>query len=287
MKKPILYFCLLICYLTIQSCTKSKDGTPSPKTPTAKAGDDQVAFVGELVGLDGSASTDPTGASLTYKWSFNSKPSGSTANIINADKAKPEFSPDKVGEYIATLTVSNGTSEGKVNTKITAGAGPFLTEFLNQSSLKYAKDTGSNSPGDAGYQFVSSKDIKVTHLAILLPEPGKYMVTIWNPQSTGVIYQGEVEQKAIGSLGSAKIAPNPIELAKDKKYIISVYYGGSPIYAADKVGGGNIFPYTNQAITVEGSRISSGSNAKPSFPSSTFQELYKNRGFVSFAYVEK
>ena len=285
MKKILVYTLILNLIFLLQSCNKSKDSTPAPKSPTAKTGDDQVAFVGELVALDGSASTDPTGVNLTYKWSFSAKPTGSTANIINADKVKPEFSPDKVGDYIITLTVSNGSSEGKVSTKISAGAGPFITEFLGQTSLSYAKEIGS--PGDAGYQFTVSKDIKVTHLIVFMPEIGKYKVTIWNPQSTGIIYQGEVEQKAIGSIGSVKIAPNPIELGLGKKYIISVFSGSNSIYNASKVGSANIFPYTNQLITIEGSRVSSGSHSVPSFPASTFQELYHMRGFAMFAYVEK
>jgi PKD domain len=285
MKKLVNYSILFISIIFLQSCNKAKD--TSPKGPTAKTGDDQVAFVGELVELDGSASTDPSGASLTYKWSFSSKPAGSTANIINASTAKPEFNPDKIGEYIATLTVSNGKTEGKVNTKIIAGAAPFLMDLINQANIKYQKDTGSNSPGDAGYQFTVSKDVKVTHLVVFMPNPGKYLVTIWNPQSTGIIFQGEVEQKVIGSIGSIKVSPNPIELAKDKKYVISVYYGGNQIYSLNKIDQTNMLPWVNQIVTVEGARISLGTNTKPSYPSVAFQELFRLRGFATFAYVEK
>lgn len=287
MKKLCLFLLNASLLIFVTGCSKTSDSTPTPKTPIAKAGDDQVAFVGELLDLDGSASTDPDGGSLTYKWAFSTKPSGSTANIINADKVKPTFSPDKMGDYVITLTVSNGKAEASVTTKVTAGAAPFITDFLNQATISYRKDTGSNSPGDAGYQFSVSKDIKVTHLGVFMPEAGKYKVTIWNTQSMGVIYQGEVEQKAIGSLGSAKVTPNPIELATGKKYIVSVYYGGSPIYSADKPASANIFPYTNQLVTIEGARVTQGSNSMPTIPTVAFQELYRSRGFATFAYVEK
>src|SRR3989344_8626546 len=83
--------------------------TPENAAPNADAGPDQNVSVGALVNLDGSASSDPDNDPLTYSWSFNSKPGGSTATISNPNSVSPTFIADKVGTYNVSLTVSDGT----------------------------------------------------------------------------------------------------------------------------------------------------------------------------------
>jgi len=56
--------------------------------------------------LDGSKSTSSGSETLSYAWSFVSRPTGSNAQLAGADTAKPTFVPDKAGPYAVQLVVS-------------------------------------------------------------------------------------------------------------------------------------------------------------------------------------
>src|SRR5262249_38708189 len=75
---------------------------------TADAGQDQTVAVGATVQLDGSASFDPDGDTLTYDWSLTTLPSGSSASLSDSTAAKPTFVADQAGTYIAQLIVNDG-----------------------------------------------------------------------------------------------------------------------------------------------------------------------------------
>jgi len=72
--------------------------------PTANAGMDQEIVEGDLVTLDGSASSDPEGATLTYLWTA---PDGITLDDPTA--AMPTFTAPMVDmDYTFTLVVNDG-----------------------------------------------------------------------------------------------------------------------------------------------------------------------------------
>jgi beta propeller repeat protein len=76
------------------------------KVPIANAGSDETVHVGSLVTLDGTGSTDPDlNYPLSYAWTFAQLPAGSEAVLTNADAAKPSFTPDVMGDYVAQLVL--------------------------------------------------------------------------------------------------------------------------------------------------------------------------------------
>jgi len=84
--------------------------------PTADAGPDQsVVYPGVAATLDGSASTDPESAPLTYMWKIDSGPAGSTAYFDDPTKAKPQFMPDKKGVYVCSLVVNNSVFDSGID----------------------------------------------------------------------------------------------------------------------------------------------------------------------------
>jgi hypothetical protein len=84
--------------------------------PTADAGPDQAAFVGETVQLDGTASSDPTcSAALRHQWRFVETPEDSAAELSQADTAQPSFEPDVPGTYVVELVVSNDAAESEAD----------------------------------------------------------------------------------------------------------------------------------------------------------------------------
>jgi RHS repeat-associated protein len=90
--------------------------TSQIEVPTANAGPNQTVATGSIVHLDGTASTDPAGLTLSYQWSFLSKPSGSTATLSSGSTAKPTFVADKTGTYKVQLTVCDGYSTSAPST---------------------------------------------------------------------------------------------------------------------------------------------------------------------------
>jgi len=79
-----------------------------PPAPIAAAGSDRNVAVNDPQVLDGSASTDPSGQALRYRWTLTSRPAGSLAQLRDATTALPAFVPDVAGTYWIGLTVNNG-----------------------------------------------------------------------------------------------------------------------------------------------------------------------------------
>lgn len=78
--------------------------------PTADCGGTYEGEIGQLVTLDGSLSTDPELAELTYAWTLT-PPNCSqltSDNLYNEGTNAPSFVPDCSGVFVTTLTVSDG-----------------------------------------------------------------------------------------------------------------------------------------------------------------------------------
>lgn len=90
--------------------------------PVADAGVDQNVQVGVLVNLDGSASHDPSGKSLSYHWTFASMPDGSQTALVGGSSATPSFTPDVAGAYILQLVVDDGQAQSLPDTVVVTAA---------------------------------------------------------------------------------------------------------------------------------------------------------------------
>jgi hypothetical protein len=109
--------------------------------PVANAGPDQTAFVGNIVALDGSGSSDVDGDPLTFSWSLTSVPPGSSATLSDPTAVMPVFVVDRPGTYVAQLIVNDGTVNSApdtvtistLNSAPVANAGPDQTVFLGDT----------------------------------------------------------------------------------------------------------------------------------------------------------
>jgi len=125
------------------------NGTPKARNsatngaPIADAGEDRTVLVGDAVGLDGSASTDPDGDSLSYSWTFDSRPAGSTAIVSDANASRATFTADVPGTYAVKLVITDayrGTATDRV--AITAHAPPHAAFHYTPATPTVWDDIG-------------------------------------------------------------------------------------------------------------------------------------------------
>jgi hypothetical protein len=128
------------------------------RPPVAIAGPDQNVMVGQLVTLNGTASSDPDGDQITYHWTVLQIPSGSaiaTSSLSSSTGPMPTFTPDVVGTYLIELFVADGKvnsgsdqitvlAERPPNVPPNASAGPDQNILVN--SMVLLSGTGSADP---------------------------------------------------------------------------------------------------------------------------------------------
>src|SRR5688572_2067113 len=105
------------------------------RPPVANAGAGQTVYVGQRVELDGSASADPDGQPLTFRWSVVSRPQGSSTQLSSPSVIRPTFVADRDGAYVFQLVVNDGATDSApaavtittLNSPPVAQAGPDQT----------------------------------------------------------------------------------------------------------------------------------------------------------------
>src|SRR6056297_2592865 len=123
---------------------------PIPNSaPTADAGEDADTGNGIATALDGSGSFDPDGQPLIHLWQLQG-PAGSSAALDNTGFASPSFTPDVVGDYLATLRVSDRTFVSAPDTvavralpRLTVGSRVLPTFFTDDLAISLEAAAGA------------------------------------------------------------------------------------------------------------------------------------------------
>lgn len=190
--------------------------------PSADAGADQNVVVGQSVTLSGSGSRDPEDAALTYRWSLDSRPGGSTAALQGADSVAPTLTADAVGDFVVHLVVSDGTStstadevvihgvsEGTSVPPVTGGSDtPVAQAGADQRALAGETVTvdGSRSADPGGKTLSYAWTVK--------RKPSGSAVTV--PSTSGAVLNmkpdvpGEYELALVVSNGTRTSAPDTV-----------------------------------------------------------------------------
>lgn len=197
--------------------------------PIANAGSDQKVTTESIVTLDGSASNDADGETLTYSWTFTSKPNGSSADLSNPIIEKPTFTADVAGTYLLNLVVSDGkdyssaasvtvtaTDPMRLNVGYTARNG--LTVTLNSFSIV---DTG-------GYYFYTANYTQKNNTAVPIDE-GQLKLYFSNSSAQpqygyfNKLYPGDTQSRSYTFKGLYTETPWILEFDHDN------FFSSSPI----------------------------------------------------------
>ena len=154
---------------------------PVNQPPIADAGIDQDIYLGEIVQLDGFNSSDPDGDPIvSYNWTIESAPAGSTASLSDSTIVNPTFTPDLEGQYIISLVVNDGVDDSAADTvsiNVTLNLPPVATATGNPLSgnapLTVSFDaSGSNDPegGSLTYNW-DFGDPSSSNNTSILPNP--------------------------------------------------------------------------------------------------------------------
>ena len=127
----------------------------SIQPPTANPGLGQSVQQGALVTLNATG-TDPQNQPLTYTWSLTTRPTNSNAVLSNPASARPTFTADKAGLFVAQLIANNSYLDSapvtvNINTSGTAPVGNAgAAQSVNLGVLVSLNGSGSSdADGDA------------------------------------------------------------------------------------------------------------------------------------------
>ncbi|MCC6139814.1 MAG: hypothetical protein IT389_04265 [Nitrospira sp.] len=154
-------FISLLMALNLGACSDVSNApapTPLPPgTPVANAGPDLGSIAsGVSITLNGSASVDPNGDPLTYRWTLLAKPVGSAAVLQNPTTVAPTFVVDRDGDYIVQLIVNDGLLDSAPDTATissnnvapVANAGPDQGGRLPGSLVTLNGSASTDANGD-------------------------------------------------------------------------------------------------------------------------------------------
>ncbi|MDP2309157.1 MAG: hypothetical protein Q8P18_24250 [Pseudomonadota bacterium] len=97
----------MLFFVTVALVAALSPAFAAGEPPVAEAGLGLIAYVGDTVILDGSASFDPEGDPLVYTWA---PVGGPPTELQSGDTAQPRFLVKEPGTLRFSLVVSDGTS---------------------------------------------------------------------------------------------------------------------------------------------------------------------------------
>ena len=177
------------------------DSTPAPiinTPPLAQAGANQSVVAGKPVTLDGSTSSDADKDSLTYQWTLTTRPVGSSATLAASTSAKPSFTADVAGVYVATLVVNDGktnsTSSSVTITASVANAAPVANAGTTQNVV-----AGSTVTLDGSASSDANNDT-LTYTWTLASRPAGSAAALTTPNTVRPSFKADVAGDYVANL---------------------------------------------------------------------------------------
>jgi hypothetical protein len=231
-----------------QACNEQACNIP----PVADCGDDQNVSLGDTVKLNGSASYDPEGALISYRWAC-SDPNGANATAValsDPSAPTPTFPADIEGTYMCTLVVNDGELDSEscdnlINAKrknVAPNAEGGDDQNVAEGDIVALDGSGSDDPDD-------------------YPQPLTYLWSCTNPNGNSVALSDPADPNPTFTAGIYGIyvcglTVNDGEL-NDSDTVLIHANGAPNAYAGD-----DIYVYIGDSATLDGS----GSNDPDNWP---------------------
>ncbi len=164
--------------------------------PVANAGTNQSVLQGANVLLNGGGSFDADVDTLSYSWSFTSRPTGSTATLSGANTIAPTFVADVAGTFVVQLIVSDSLTTSNPPATVTITVTGLKVITLTPSPLTIGTTTGNGtltvnlaSPAGASGQVVtlasSNKSAATVPASVTIPVNGTSATVAVTPVAAG------------------------------------------------------------------------------------------------------
>ncbi|WP_426148147.1 PKD domain-containing protein [Polaromonas sp. DSR2-3-2] len=176
--------------------------------PTANAGVDQSVVTGTVVTLDGSASAVSAARMLTYTWTLTAKPANSSATLVSPTSAKPTFTADVAGTYVASVVVNDGlVSSSTAAVSITASvlnAPPIANAGVSQNVV-----AGTIVTLDGSVSSDANSD-PLTYFWTLSAKPAGSIAILSSSNSAKPIFTADVAGSYVATLvvNDSKVSSN-------------------------------------------------------------------------------
>lgn len=205
-------------------CPNVVENTP----PTANAGADQTVTEGDTVTLNAGGSNDADGDSLTYLWSLNSAPAGSTAALSDPNAVMPNFLADVEGDYQFRLVVNDGQADSAPdvvvittqsgNTAPVADAGPDQTAVTGDTVTLNAGGSSDVDGDTLTYQW--SLSTRPSGSGAALSDPAAVM-----PDFVADV-EGEYVARLVVNDGQLESAPDSVTILTESGNVAPVADAG-------------------------------------------------------------
>ncbi|MCZ8529588.1 PKD domain-containing protein [Alteromonas sp. PRIM-21] len=239
--------------------------------PVANAGNDQNASTGTVVTLNGSASSDADGDTLSYNWSLTSLPSGSNASLTNPTNVSPTFTVDVDGTYVVQLIVNDGTVDSAADTvsviAATANSAPVANAGNDQNAstgtvVTLNGSASSDADGDT-----------LSYTWSLTSFPSSSNASLTNPTNVSPTFTADVDGTYVAQL---IVNDGTVDSAADTVSVIAATANSAPVANA----GNDQNASTGTVVTLNGSASSDADGdtlsyawSLTSFPSSSNASL--------------
>ncbi|WP_374692545.1 PKD domain-containing protein [Accumulibacter sp.] len=192
------------------------------RPPVADAGRDRDVAVGMDVEVDGRLSHDPDGDRLTYLWTLEQRPAGSSSELVGADRTRPLFVADQAGDYLLRLVVN----DGKVDS-----APAVVRIHASATNSPPTADAGSDQSVAAGSlvrldgrRSVDPEGLTLAYAWELAEKPAASAAALDDPASATPAFVADVAGRYVMRLvvsdGAANSAPDDV--------IVSAHGGNTP-----------------------------------------------------------
>jgi hypothetical protein len=151
--------------------------------PSADAGPDQRVAVGSTVVLDGSASCDAEGSSLTPSWDLVSAPAGSAWSLSDRGSFHPHLAADRPGPYRIRLKVTDAQGGVGLEREVLIIAGPRCGDGIDNDHDGLIDSDDANCDGTDPVPPTTTTSTSTTTSASTTVPPSADTTAV-TPQST-------------------------------------------------------------------------------------------------------